>query len=237
MQKLADTFWNIRGTFRVVGINIGTHMSVVKRGNGRFVIIDGCDLDDAQRAELLALTGNGEKVDVVMHVHPFHTMYVQDMHTLFPSATLYGTARHREKAPDLPWAEAPVETWDDEHPLADLFNLSVPEGVDFVSADERVHVDDTFNVMAASGTLGKILPQSSLRMHPMLSRALSQSPGSADAFAGWARWLASAWSKTSIVCAAHSAVRELPAGGFKKEVEDALAKVSGILDGHRKRYG
>ena len=100
-----------------------------------------------------------------------------------------------------------------------------------------VHVDDTFNVMAASGTLGKILPQSSLRMHPMLSRALSQSPGSADAFAGWARWLASAWSKTSIVCAAHSAVRELPAGGFKKEVEDALAKVSGILDGHRKRYG
>ena len=171
---------------------------------------------------------------------------------LVPSATLYGTARHREKAPDLPWAEAPVETWDDEHPLAELFNLSVPEGVDFVSADERVHVasvlvrhrqsgivhvDDTFNVMAASGTLGKILPQSSLRMHPMLSRALSQSPGSADAFAGWARWLASAWSKTSIVCAAHSAVRELPAGGFKKEVEDALAKVSGILDGHRKRYG
>ena len=252
MQKLADTFWNIRGTFRVVGINIGTHMSVVKRGNGRFVIIDGCDLDDAQRAELLALTGNGEKVDAVMHVHPFHTMYVQDMHTLFPSATLYGTARHREKAPALPWAEAPIETWDDEHPLADLFNLSVPEGLDFVSADERVHVasvlvrhrqsgivhvDDTFNVMAASGTLGKILPQSSLRMHPMLSRALSQSPGSADAFAGWARWLASAWSKTSIVCAAHSAVRELPAGGFKKEVEDALAKVSGVLDGHRKRYG
>ena len=50
MQKLADTFWNIRGVFRVVGINIGTHMSVVKRGNGRFVIIDGCELDDAQRA-------------------------------------------------------------------------------------------------------------------------------------------------------------------------------------------
>ena len=81
MQKLADTFWNIRGVFRVVGINIGTHMSVVKRGNGRFVIIDGCELDDAQRAELLALTGNGEKVDAVLHVHPIHTMYVQDMHT------------------------------------------------------------------------------------------------------------------------------------------------------------
>ncbi|GGA73722.1 hypothetical protein GCM10011521_09820 [Arenimonas soli] len=252
MKQLADTFWNIRGVFRVVGINIGTHMSVVRRGNGRFVIIDGCDLDDAQRQQLMALTGNGEKVDAVVHVHPFHTMYVEAMHALFPAAALYGTARHREKAPALPWSQTPVETWGDDHPLADLLNLSVPEGVDFVCADERVHVasvlvrhrqsgivhvDDTFNVMAASGTLGKILPQSSLRMHPMLSRALTQSAGAADAYAGWARWLASAWSKTSIVCAAHSAVRELPAGGFKKEVEDALAKVADVLDRHRKRFG
>jgi hypothetical protein len=253
MQKLADTFWNIRGVHRLVGVlNIGTHMSVVKRDNGRFVVIDGCELDDAERDELLALTGNGEKVDAVVHVHPFHTLHVEATHRLFPSAALYGTARHRQKAPSLPWSQAPVEDWGDDHPLAELFNLSVPEGVDFVSADERVHVasvlvrhrqsgivhvDDTFNVMAATGALGKVFPQSSLRMHPMLSRALTPTAGSADAFAGWARWLASAWSKTSIVCAAHSAVRELPAGGFKKEVEDALAKVSGILDGHRKRYG
>jgi len=253
MEKLADTLWNIRGVFRVVGVlNIGTHMSVVKRDNGKFVVLDGCELDDAQREALLALTGNGEKVEAVMHVHPFHTLHVEATHQLFPKATLYGTARHRQKAPSLPWADAPVEDWGDDHPLADTFNLSVPEGVHFVSADERVHVasvlvrhrqsgivhvDDTFNVMAASGTLGKILPQSSLRMHPMLSRALKQEPGAADAYAGWARWLASAWSKTSIVCAAHSAVRELPPGGFKKEVEDALQKVSGVLDGHRRRYG
>ena len=253
MEKLADTFWNIRGVFRVVGVlNIGTHMSVVKRDNGKFVVLDGCELDDAQREALLALTGNGEKVEAVMHVHPFHTLHVEATHQLFPNATLYGTARHRQKAPSLPWADVPVEDWGDDHPLAEIFNLSVPEGVHFVSADERVHVasvlvrhrqsgivhvDDTFNVMAASGTLGKILPQSSLRMHPMLSRALVQEPGAADAYAGWARWLASAWSKTSIVCAAHSAVRELPPGGFKKEVEDALAKVSGVLDGHRRRYG
>lgn len=253
MQKLADTFWNIRGVFRVVGvINIGTHMSVVKRGDGRFVVIDGCELDDDERGQLLALTGNGEKVDTVIHVHPFHTMHVEATQALFPKATLHGTARHHERFPSLPWAGGPVEDWGDEHPLADLFNLSVPEGVDFVSADERVHVasvlvrhrqsgivhvDDTFNVMAASGKLGKILPQSSLRMHPMLSRALRQEAGAADAYAGWARWLASAWSKTSIVCAAHSAVRELPPGGFKKEVEDALHKVSDVLDRHRKRFG
>lgn len=253
MKKLADNFWNIRGVFRVVGVlDIGTHMSVVKRDNGRFVLIDGCELDDAQRDELLALTGNGEKVDAVMHVHPFHTLHVEATHKLFPSAKLYGTARHRQQAPSLPWADAPVEDWGDEHPLADLFNLSVPEGVDFVSADERVHVasvlvrhrqsgivhvDDTFNVMAATGKIGKLLPQSSLRMHPMLSRALKQEAGAADAYTGWARWLASAWSKTSVVCAAHSAVRELPPGGFKKEVEDALHKVADVLDRHRKRFG
>lgn len=253
MERLADTFWNIRGVFRVMGVvNIGTHMSVVRRDNGRFVVIDGCELDDAERDQLLALTGHGEKVDAVIHVHPFHTMYVDAMHQLFPAATLFGTARHREKAPSLPWSEAPVEDWGDDHSLADLFNLSVPEGVDFVSADERVHVasvlvrhrqsgivhvDDTFNVLAASGALGKLLPQSSLRMHPMLSRALKQAPGAADAYAGWARWLASAWARTPIVCAAHSAVRELPPGGFKKEVQEALQKVSDVLDRHRKRFG
>ncbi|WP_374602581.1 hypothetical protein [Arenimonas sp.] len=253
MRQLADTFWNIRGVFRVAGVvNIGTHMSVVKRGSGRFVVIDGCELDDDERSQLMALTGNGEKVDAVIHVHPFHTMHVEAVHALFPKADLHGTARHHGRFPSLPWSGGPVEDWGDEHPLAELFNLSVPEGIDFASADERVHVgsvlvrhrqsgivhvDDTFNVMAASGTLGKLLPQSSLRMHPMLSRALRQEAGAADAYAGWARWLASAWSKTSIVCAAHSAVRELPAGGFKKEVEDALAKVADVLDRHRKRFG
>lgn len=253
MQQLADTFWNIRGVYRVAGVlDIGTHMSLVQRANGRFVVVDGCALDEAQLGAVMSLTGNGDRVDAVVHVHPFHTLHVEATHRLFPSAALHGTARHRRRAPSLPWSGAPVEAWGDDHPFADVFDLSVPDGVQFTCPDERVHtasvlvrhrgsgivhVDDTLNVMAGPGFLRRLLPQSSLRMHPLLARALKPEPGAADAYAAWARGLATRWADTPIVCAAHSAVRELPAGGFTREVLGALHKVSGTLDRHRARYG
>ncbi len=253
MEQLADTFWNLRGVYRVAGVlDIGTHMSVAQRPGGRFVVIDGCALDDRQRQALTALTGGGEQVDAVVHVHPFHTLHVEATHRLFPSARLYGTARHRQRAPALPWGEAPVETWGADHPLADVFDLSVPDGVDFTCPDERVHVasvlvrhrsarivhvDDTLNVMAAPGVMRRVLPQSSLRMHPLLARALRHEPGAADAYAAWTRDLATRWADTRIVCAAHSGVRRLPEGGFAREVESALARVSPTLERHRARHG
>lgn len=253
MRQLAEGFWNIRGTHRIAGVlDVGTQMSVARRPDGRFAVVDGVALDAAGRAALLELTDGGRQVDAVVHVHPFHTLHVEAMHRLFPSARLYGTRRHRRLAPTLPWAGDPVETWEANHPLADVFDLSVPEGVDFVCLDERVHVasvlvrhrasgivhvDDTLNVLAAPGFLGRRLPQSSLRMHPMLGRALSVSPGAADAYAAWARGLARHWADTRIVCAAHSAVRELPPGGFGREVEEALQRVSRTLDRHRGRHG
>lgn len=253
MEKLADTFWNIRGVHRVGGIlDIGTQMSLVQRSDGQFVVIDGCGLDASQRASVMKLTDNGERVSAVVNVHPFHTLHVEATHRLFPGATLHGTARHHKLAPALPWSREPVEEWNDDHPLADLFDLSVPDGVDFVSADERVHVasvlvrhrqtgivhvDDTFNVIAVPGFLRRVFPVSSLRMHPMLGRALQAEAGAADAYAAWACALAAGWADTRIVCAAHSAARTMPAGGFSDEVVSALEKVRSTLDRHRARYG
>ncbi|GAB1595638.1 hypothetical protein [Lysobacter claricitrinus] len=253
MHKLADTFWNLRGTYRVAGVlNIGTHMSLVRRDDGRFVAIDGCGLDDAQRTAVMALTDNGARVDAVVHVHPFHTMHVEATQRLFPSAALHGTARHRARFPSLPWSDVPVEAWTGDHPFADVFDLSVPDGVDFVCANERVHVasvlvrhrpsgivhvDDTLNVLAAQGVLKKLLPQSSLRMHPMLGEALKKTAGATRAYSAWATALASRWADTRIVCAAHSAVRHLPAGGFEREVRAALDNVAPTLERHRARYG
>lgn len=253
MQQLDDAFWNIRGTYRVAGVlDIGTHMSLVRRGNGRFVVIDGCGLDNAQHEALMALTRSGGLVDAVVHVHPFHTLHVEATHRLFPDAALHGTARHRRLAPSLPWSAVPVEEWTDGHPLADVFDLSVPDGVYFACVDERVHVssvlvrhrqsgivhvDDTLNVLAGPGRLREVLPQSSLRMHPMLRHALKPEPGAADAYAAWARALGARWADTRIVCAAHSAVRHLPAGGFEREMGTALARVSRTLDRHRALNG
>src|SRR5690606_36060711 len=100
-----------------------------------------------------------------------------------------------------------------------------------------VHVDDTLNVGAPPRWLRRVLRQSPLRMQPLLSRALRPEAGAADAYAAWARGLASRWADVRVVCAAHSAVRELPPGGFAQEVDAALAKVSRALERHRARYG
>ena len=253
MKQLADKFWNLRGTHRIAGlIDIGTHMSVAQRPSGGFIVIDGCALEDEARDALLALTKKGARVEAVVHVHPFHTLHVEATHALFPKAKLHGTARHRERLPALPWAGKPVEGWGVRHSLADTLDLSVPAGVDFVSPDDSVHVasvlvrhrasgivhvDDTLNVLAAPGTLGELLPQSSLKMHPMLGKALKTEPGATEAYAQWARDLALRWADAPMVCAAHSAVRTLVPGGFREEVEAALAKVSGTLERHRNQYG
>src|SRR5687768_6612149 len=103
-------------------------MSVVRRPGGGFVVIDAIALDDDARAALLALTDGGAAVQAVVHVHPFHTLHVEALHRLLPGATLYGTARHRARFPELPWAGTPVERWRAKHPLADTLELSVPAG-------------------------------------------------------------------------------------------------------------
>ena len=74
-----------------------------------------------------------------------------------------------------------------------------------------------------------------VRMHPMLGRALTKAAGASAAYKAWALALATAWSYTRIVCAAHSSIRRLPEDGFSAEVALALEKVSATLGHHRAR--
>lgn len=100
-----------------------------------------------------------------------------------------------------------------------------------------VHVDDTLNVLQRPGLLGRLRPQSKLRLHPLLAKALHPTASAADAFEGWARNLAEHWADTPVVCAAHSAVRRLPPGGWRKEVLSALDAVDKTLIAHRLSHG
>ena len=253
MEQLAASFWNIRGAFKVAGlIDLGTHMSLVRRQDGRFLVIDSCAPSEPDRNALRALTADGEAIDAIINVHPFHTLYCRAMHEFAPRARLFGTRRHRQKSPDLPWMDQPIEEPAAQALFANDLEFSVPAGLDFVCPNEHVHVasvlvrhrangvvhvDDTLNVLAAPGRLGRLLPQSRLRFHPLLAKALQRRPGAAQEFEGWARELAERWKETRILCAAHSAVRRLPAGGWREEVLAALAAVETRLAAHRARYG
>ena len=253
MQQLADDFWNIRGSFRIAKvIDIGTQMSLVRRRDGRFLLIDSYDVSGADRAELLRLTGGGAGIDAILNVHPFHTLHCRAAHRLAPSARLFGTRRHRDQAPDLPWQDGVFEDAGTQAQFTEDLDFSVPDGADLVTPDDSVHaasvlvrhrpsgivhVDDTLNVLAAPGLLRKLLPQSRLKFHPRLSGALQPRAGAANDYARWARQLADDWAGTPIVCAAHSAVRRLPANGWRDEVLHALSNVEGTLAKHRARHG
>ncbi len=252
MQQLAEDFWNFRGHHRIAGVlDVGTQMSLIRRENGRYLLIDSYALDDDDRAHLLAQTGNGDLVEAIINVHPFHTLHCYSMHQLLPRARMIGTRRHQQHAPTVRWDPAVIEDPSTQQQFHEDLDFSIPEGLDLVTSDERVHaasvlvrhrrsgivhVDDTLNVLAAPGWLGKLLPQSRLKFHPMLGKALKPAPEAADAFASWARTLATQWAGTPAVCAAHSAVRQLQQSDWQREVLRALADVEPTLERHRKAH-
>lgn len=253
MQQLAKNFWNFRGSFRIGGlIDIGTQMSLVRRANGRFLLLDSYSVRDADRRSLMALTDEGAAIDAILNVHPFHTLHCGAAHHLVPHARLIGTQRHRDAVPELPWEDGVIEDSATQAEFAADLEFAVPAGLDMVTGDDKVHaasvlvrhrasgivhVDDTLTVLAPPEPLKRILPQSRLRFHPMLGKALEQRAGAADAFADWARALAERWAGTPIVCAAHSAVRRLPGHGWRDEVTRALSDVEKTLATHRSQHG
>ena len=253
MRQLAKNFWTFRGDFKVAKvINVGTHMSLARRANGKFVLLDSYDLDESDRKSLLSLTDGGQAIEAIINVHPFHTLHCSAVHKLLPHARLIGTGRHHTKAPELPWEPGLIEDPATQAEFAADLDFSVPEGVNLVCADENVHfssvlvrhkesgivhVDDTINVLAFPGILGRFLPQSKLKFHPALGKALQKRPGAADDYAAWARDLADRWAGTPIVCAAHSSIRKLPPEGWRDEVLGALAGVEKTLSKHRSANG
>ena len=253
MEQLHQDFWNFRGSFKIARvIDIGTHMSLVRRANGRFVVLDSYGLDDEDIAQLRALTDEGGKVDAIINLHPFHTIHCRALVDAFPGARLIGTRRHLEQLPDLPWDERVIEDRATQAEFADDLDFSIPAGVDFIIDNDKVHVgsvlvrhrtsgivhvDDTINVFVAPGILSAVLPEPRLSFHPMLAKALEPRHGAADDYARWAETLMRDWAGTPVVCAAHSAVRHLGKGGWEAEMVRALSSVEETLAKHRNMHG
>lgn len=252
MKQLDNMFWNFRGVFRVGGIiNVGTQMSLVRRANGRFLLIDSYAVGGIDREQLLTLTDGGTAIDAILNVHPFHTLHCHAAHRLAPNARLYGTRRHHAEMPELPWEPDYIEDIATQAAFEEL-DFTVPAGLDFVTPDPRVHaasvlvrhrpsgivhVDDTLMVLAAPGPLRHLLPQSRLHFHPMLGKALQLRAGASADFAAWAGELADKWAATAVVCAAHSAIRYLRPDGWRTEILRALSDVRKTLERHQNNHG
>ena len=250
---LGNGFWTVRGSLRIGGVfDVGTQCSLVRLANGNFVFLDSYTLTDAIRAEVGALTDGGARVEAIINVHPFHTLHCEWMHRAFPQAKLYGTARHLEHLPDLPWESLRCEDDALAQHYADDFAFSVPRGVVLVSDDESVHFSSVLMLHRASGTLHvddtfvylrkgfplNLLPFTGrLGFHPTLAKALEPRAGAADAFRDWAIGLGVDWADTRRIAAAHNAVLELDAKQLPDLIGAALGRVKPVLDAHRGQYG
>lgn len=236
IHDLGAGFWNIRGSFRIGGVvNIGTHCSLVKLSSGRFIFLDSYALTGDVRDEVMALTNNGQDVEAVLNVHPFHTVHCAQMAKDFPQAIFYGSSRHRKKVPEVNWADDLVES----DAVADRYpelKFSMSEGIAYISSNEMIHagsllayhpasqslhVDDTF-MSPPMKLLEAVLPE--LILHPTTKKALKDEPDAGKHYCDWAEALAHEWRDVRNFCAAHSYLVQFKEGGFEKALVKAIKK-------------
>jgi hypothetical protein len=253
---VADDFWNIRGSFKIGGVvDIGTHASLVRRGNGRFVLLDSYTLSGEVEREVLELTNGGQDIEAILNVHPFHTVFARKMHERFPSAKLYGTARHVSRLPELPWEVLRTEDPELHAMFAADFEFSVPRGVDFISANENVHfssvlvlhrasktihVDDTLMYVRLPRPMRLLGLPDAMSFHPTLAKALEKRSGAASDFRDWAEELAERWRDAENLCAAHTATlaaQKNKGASIRARLLKALGKIGGKLTAHERKYG
>ena len=242
IHDLGAGFWNIRGTFRLGGVlNIGTQCSLVKLASGRFIFLDSYELTDDVRAEVMALTNNGQDVEAVLNVHPFHTVHCAQRAKDFPQATFYGSRRHHKKIPAVQWAADLVESDAVAKRYPEL-KFSISEGIHYISPNEMIHagsllvfhpaskslhVDDTF-MSPPTKLLEAVLPE--LLLHPTTKKALKDEPNAGKQYCDWAANLAHEWREVRNFCAAHSYLVKFKEGEFEKALLKAIDKARPKLE-------
>ena len=253
--QVADDFWNIRGSFKIGLIaDIGTHVSLVKLQNGKFVFLDSYTLSDSDRKAVDKLTNGGRDIEAIINLHPFHTLHVATMHGMYPNAMLFGTDRHKQKNPELPWETLNTNEPEFHRYYDDDFDFSVPAGVDFVSSNENIHfssvlalhkrsktihVDDTFMYVRPPILKKWFDLPAALSFHPTLVQALQRRSGAAQEFKVWAKELTELWGDAENLCAAHTTplLKENNKGAsIKIRMQKALRNVKLILLAHKRWY-
>lgn len=242
-HDLGNGFYNIQGTFRLGGIlDIGTQCSLVRLASGKFIFLDSYTLTNDVREHVMAITNQGNDVEAVLNLHPFHTLHCMRMVADFPQATFYGSIRHQQKVPSVAWASDWVESDAVAQRYPEL-EFTVPQGIHYISPNENIHassvlayhpvsqslhVDDTF-VTPPTKLLKALLPE--LTIHPTTKYALTNEPNAGKQYCDWATDLAQQWRDVRHFCAAHSGVIHFKAGEFQQTLLSAIEKARPKLQG------
>jgi len=240
IKDLGAGFWNIRGSFKVGGVlDVGAQCSLIKLASGKFIFLDSYELKDDVRDTVMKLTNDGQDVEAVLNVHPFHTVHCEQMAKDFPQATFYGSRRHPEQTPNVDWSDDLVESEAVAKRYPEL-EFSMPKGIYYIAPDDSVHagsllvyhpaskslhVDDTFMTPPIK-LLDAVLPE--VLLQPDTKKALKDEPDAAKQYCDWATQLAQDWDVRNF-CAAHTHLVKFEQGQFKetllKTIDSARPKL------------
>jgi len=247
---IGEGFWNLRGSFKVGPVDIGTHSSLVELEEGGHLLLDGCELPERAQEWLDDVTDGGASLKAVLHLHPFHTVFVRQVHQRYPNVPLFGTKRHHQKATDLPWGELTTDDPKLHERFAANLGFSVPPGVHFIPDNENLHfasvlafhgrsktlhVDDTLMAIRLPKLL-RWVKRDVIRFHPTLKHVLHERGGAAAEFRAWAEDIVDRCVDITNLCAAHSAAIRGDES-LEPRIRKALDKVEGTLRAHEKQHG
>lgn len=246
LVEISDGFWNVRGSFRVLGVDLGSQSSLVRLRSGRFVLLDCIPFGEAALAEIRRRTDGGAAVEAIVNLHPFHTLHVAKVAAMFPDAALYGTARHHRLAPTLRWTPEATEGQAFAARYAEDFDFLVPRGVDFIPENENLHFASVLAIHRATETLHvddtlSYLPLPGLRrlmLHPALGDVLQRRKGATQEFRAWAAELVERCKSVRHICTAHMrqpAPEQFPS--IADEVRRAVQRVEKKLARHEQSFG
>lgn len=246
--EITEDFWNVRGSYKLRGlIELGTQTSLVRLASGRFVLLDSYTLAPDVLERIRARTDGGRAVEAIVNVHPFHTLYVRAAHEQFPEARLYGTARHVEREPELPWEEIRTEDPAMNEQFGGEFRFSVPDGLEFIHPNPDIHASSVLAFHLPSRTLHvddtlTWLPLplvGGLGFHAFTKQSLSRRPGASADFRAWARQLIAWCADVDHLCTAHARPLSGIEGpeAIQAAVQKALDKLEPTLAAHEKKWG
>lgn len=252
---IAKGYNSIRGSFKLGVVDLGTQSSLITRKSGKHLMLDALTMEAPVKVQVDKITDGGKSVEAIINLHPFHTMHCEWAHKAFPDAKLYGSERHLQKFPNLPWERELV----DSPEMAELFKddvaFSKPEGVDFISSNEAVHfssilafhwdsktmhVDDTFIYVPTPKVAEYVgIKEGVITLHPTLPGALQHRAGATDDFRDWVHNLTKSWDVENMT-AAHSGNLTKSDNTGKtlcERMTDALWLAEPVLKAHETIYG
>jgi hypothetical protein len=169
LTELGPGFYALRHSLVMSGlVDISSQMAFIRKKNGRFLVLDTVQVDDLspQKNAIDTLTQQGELIDEVIAVHPFHTLHFSAFNKMYNKKgkiSFYGTTRHIEVIKDVSWDAETVDILLDslrtskgeikQGWIDSGIHISIPPGMHFTNYVIDDHVAGLFTFHEASKVL------------------------------------------------------------------------------------